>query len=77
MSIFKGCINCKHSTRSKELNLNNKNCADCLTKGNYVGYEPLTHKNKKFNYDKLIIILLSLILGISILNLFILIKYFI
>ena len=35
----RGCIRCKHQDENGEFNVSDKNCANCLLYGNFIGFE--------------------------------------
>lgn len=48
------CDNCRHS-KDDALDINNSNCADCLLRGNYLGFSPkikILNKISKLIFNK-------------------------
>ena len=50
----RSCIRCKHHDENGEFNISNKNCANCLLYGNFIGFEenPEEEPSQKEFVDK-------------------------
>lgn len=46
--MYDKCKTCKHRSLDGRPIYENSNCAECLIKGNYAGYQPKLHVNYKY-----------------------------